>query len=143
MTRGALTFASNTGTLPVMNAWSHSVMAAMLVLVLANPLCACDAPMPVTESPEPTGCCSSSEGSGAPEPVPADSSAPGPCDCETAVHEGLLQAKRDVTKPVAFAMRVSAPIPFRVATPELRPTSFDRADFQGPPLRHRYSIYRL
>lgn len=119
-------------------------MAAMMVLVLANPLCACDAQEPQSQSdaPESTGCCSSAETPSA--PAPADSSTPGPCDCETAVHEGLLQAtKEDFTKPLTLAARVVSPTPFTLLPLDMRPAAFDRADFPEPPVRHRFSVYRL
>ena len=114
----------------------------MMVLVLANPLCACDAQEPQAEAPESTGCCSSAETSEM--PAPTDSSTPGPCDCETAVHEGLLQAtKEDFTKPLTLAARVVSPTPYTLLPLDMRPAAFDRADFSEQPVRHRFSVYRL
>ena len=122
-----------------MKVWCQSVLAVCMMLVLANPLCACESQKPVA-SPESTGCCSAQADE---ESAPKPSSTPGPCDCESAVHEGLLAAKEDSFKPAALA----ATVPLRsisvVAARHSKRVADGRADFQGPPLRHLYSIYRL
>ena len=110
-----------------------------MMLVLANPLCACESQKPVA-APESTGCCSTQADE---ESAPKPSSAPSPCDCESAVHEGLLAAKEDSFKPAALA----ATVPLRsisvVAARHSKRVADGRKDFHGPPLRHLYSIYRL
>ena len=116
-------------------------MAAIMMLVLANPLCACDAQKPVADSPESVSCCNNAETSETPEP--ADSSTPNPCDCESAVHEGLLQAKQDPTKPIALASQAASQTPYSFVPVEVRSFAFNRTSFLEPPLRHRFSVYRL
>ena len=122
-----------------MKVWWQSVLAAGMMLVLANPLCACEAQESVA-APESTGCCSAqADEESAPEP----SSAPSPCDCESAVHEGLLAVKEDSFKPATLA----ATVPLRsiavAAAQHSKRVADGRTDFHGPPLRHLYSIYRL
>jgi len=110
-----------------------------MMLVLANPLCACESQKPAA-APESTGCCSAQSDK---ESAPKPSSAPSPCDCESAVHEGLLAAKEDSFKSAALAATVplrSTPV---VADRHFKRVADGRADFHGPPLRHLYSIYRL
>ena len=135
----ALTSAANHGKLLEMKVWCQSVLAVCMMLVLANPLCACESQKPVA-APESTGCCSAQADE---ESAPKPSSAPSPCDCESAVHEGLLAAKEDSFKPAVLA----ATVPLRsisvVAACHTKRVADGRADFHGPPLRHLYSIYRL
>ena len=110
-----------------------------MMLVLANPLCACESQKPVA-APESTGCCSAQADE---ESAPKPSSAPSPCDCESAVHEGLPVAKEDSFKPSALAATVPLRLISVVAARHSKRVVDGRADFHGPPLRHLYSIYRL
>ena len=110
-----------------------------MMLVLANPLCACESQKPVA-APESPGCCSTQADE---ESAPQPSSAPSPCDCESAVHEGLLAAKEDSFKPAALAATVPLRSTSVVAARHSKRVADGRADFHGPPLRHLYSIYRL
>ena len=139
MPDAVLTSAAKYGNLLEMKVWCQSVLAVCMMLVLANPLCACESQKPVA-APESTGCCSTQADE---ESAPKPSSAPSPCDCESAVHEGLLAAKEDSFKPAALV----ATVPLRsisvVATRHSKSMADGRADFHGPPLRHLYSIYRL
>ena len=139
MPDAVLTSAANHGKLLKMKVWCQSVVAVCMMLVLANPLCACESQKPVA-APESTGCCSAQADE---ESAPKPSSAPSPCDCESAVHEGLLAAKEDSFKPAALA----ATVPLRsisvVAARHSKRVADGRKDFHGPPLRHLYSIYRL
>lgn len=125
-----------------MTVWWHSLMAAIMMLVLANPLCACDAQKPVADSQESISCCTIAETSETPEP--ADSSTPSPCNCESAVHEGLFQAKQDLTtNPVAMTSQAATQTPYSLIPLEMRSFAFSRTSFLEPPLRHRFSVYRL
>ena len=139
MPDAVLTSAANHGKLLKMKVWCQSVLAVCMMLVLANPLCACESQKPVA-APESTGCCSAQADE---ESAPKPSSAPSPCDCESAVHEGLLAAKEDSFKPAALVATVPLRSTSVVAARHSKRVADGRADFHGPPLRHLYSIYRL
>lgn len=139
MPDAVLTSAAKHGNLFEMKVWCQSVLAVCMMLVLANPLCACESQKPVA-APESTGCCSAqTDEESAPKPSPA----PSPCDCESAVYEGLLAAKEDSFKPSALAATMPLRSTFVVAARHSKRVADGRADFHGPPLRHLYSIYRL
>ena len=139
MPDAVLTSVGKRGSLQTMKVWCQSVLAVCIMLVLANPLCACESQKPVA-APESTGCCSTQAGE---ESAPKPSSAPSPCDCESAVHEGLLAAKEDSFKPAVLAATVPLLSISVVANLHSKHVADGRADFHGPPLRHLYSIYRL
>ena len=139
MPDAVLTSVGKRGSLQTMKVWCQSVLAVCIMLVLANPLCACESQKPVA-TPESTGCCSAQTDE---ESAPKPSSTPSPCDCESAVHEGLLAAKEDSFKPAALVATVPLRSTSVVAARHSKRVADGRADFHGPPLRHLYSIYRL
>ena len=139
MPDAVLTSATKHDIIQKMKVWCQSVLAVCMMLVLANPLCACESQKPVA-APESTGCCSTQAGE---ESAPKPSSAPSPCDCESAVHEALLAAKEDSFKPAVLAATVPLCSISVVAARHSKRVADGRADFYGSPLRHLYSIYRL
>ena len=134
-----LTSAAKHGSLKQVKVWCQCVLAVCMMLVLANPLCACESQKPVA-APDSTGCCSAQADE---ESAPKPSSVPSPCDCESAVHEGLLAAKEDSFKPAALAATVPLRSTSVVAARHSKRVADGRVDFHGPPLRYLYSIYRL
>ena len=110
-------------------------LAVMLVGILANPLCVCSAGQTAEPTQEKSCCKQPSEDTGLPI---------APCDCETAINEGLPMAKEDFAKPQLFVqtLPVHLVLAHGLGAFDLNPP-VRHFDFNGPPLRHLLSVYRL
>ena len=116
-----------------MNAWIQFACAAVLAVILANPLCVCSAEsMPAPQK----SCCEKTTGESG---IPI-----APCDCEGSYHESLfLKPENNSQGQTAFI--VQSPTHSPATTVTHRPPQPARAASpgHGPPLRHWLAVYRL
>ena len=116
-----------------MNAWIQFACAAVLAVILANPLCVCSAEsMPAPQK----SCCEKTTG---------DSGIPiAPCDCEGSHHESLFLKPENASQGQGV-FAIQSPTLSETTIFTLRPHQPARAASpgHGPLLRTWLAVYRL